>query len=234
MIRRLLLAAAAAAAASAPVAAASLPRSFTVTSFDRIRVEGPYAVTLAVGRAPLARAEGSPAQLDAIDLRVEGRTLVLRQRSGQGGGGIGGPVRISLATPDLRSAALIGAGSLAIDRMAGLTIDLAVQGAGSLDVGTVAADRVNAAIQGSGSLTLAGKSKVAALIARGTPRLAATRLDADQVQVAAEGAGDVAASARSRAGISAAGTVRVQLAGAPACTLKVSGSATVEGCGKAR
>ena len=68
-------------------------RNFTVTSFDRIRVEAPYQVTLATNRSPFARAEGTATALDAVDLRVEGRTLILRQRRNAGSAGPGGPGR---------------------------------------------------------------------------------------------------------------------------------------------
>jgi hypothetical protein len=213
--------------------AAGLPRSFTVTSFDRIRVEGPYAVALTTGRAPFARAEGSAAALDAIDLRVDGRTLVIRQRSGfRGASAI--PVRISVGTPDLRSASLIGAGSLSIDRLRGLSLDLGLAGPGSLRVGAIEADRLNAAVQGSGALVLAGRAKVAILSAKGTPVLDASGLQSGDLTILAEGSGEVSAFAGARANVSVAGTVQVRLSGRPACVLKVSGSAAVEGCAAPR
>lgn len=221
-------------AASTPLGAAGPPRSFTITSFDRIRVEAPYAVTLATGRAPSAKAEGSPAALDAIDLRVEGTTLILRQRSGYGGHGASGPVTVRLSTPGLRTALLVGAGSLAIDRMNGLSVDLAVQGPGSMSVAAVTADRVNGSAQGSGRLVLAGKTKAGSYLNRGTASLSAEGLAADEVVLSAEGVGDVAVTARSRATINAAGTVQIRINGNPACTLKVSGAVTVTGCKAAR
>lgn len=220
-------------AASTPLGAAPLGRSFTITSFDRIRVEGPYAVSLSVGRAPAARAEGDAAQMDALDLRVEGRTLIVRQRSGERPSGSGG-VRISVATPDLRTAILVGAGTLTIDRLRGLSVDLALQGPGSLDVRDVTADRVTASAFGSGALTLAGKAKQLGLIARGTPLVATGSLIADELTIAAEGSPEVTATARSQANVQAIGTAQVKLAGNPACTLRVTGSANVEGCAPKR
>lgn len=221
-------------AAATPLSAAGLPRSFTVTSFDRIRVEAPYAVTLATGRSPSAKAEGSPAALDAIDLRVEGTTLILRQRSGYGGHGASGPVRIALSTPGLRTALLVGAGSLAIDKMTGLSVDLAVQGPGTMSVAALTADRVSGSAQGSGRLVLAGRTKAGSYLNRGTASLSAESLSADEIILSAEGTGDVAVAARSRATINAAGTVQVRVAGNPACTLKVSGAVNVSGCKTAR
>lgn len=210
--------------------AAGLPRTFTINSFDRVRVEGPYSVALCVGRAPGARAEGSPAQLDAIDLRVEGRTLIIRQRSGSQSTSNVGPVHISVATPDLRSATLIGAGSLSIDRLKGLSIDLGLQGPGSLKVGDVQADRVIAFAQGSGSLTLGGRSKAVAITSRGTASVDTSALKSSEVTISGEGAGEVRANASERASINAAGALQMFVTGGPTCVLRLAGSATVEGC----
>jgi hypothetical protein len=217
-------------ASTMPVLAAPLPRGFTVTSFDRIRMEAPYAVTVTTGRAPFARAEGTPAALDAVDLRVEGRTLIIRKRSGELGTGPTGPVRIALGTPDLLAASNAGSGSLTIDRLRGLSVTVAMLGSGSLDVREVAADRIGAAVQGSGSLTLKGQAKSATLTARGTPVLSAGELQSDEATIATEGTGEVSAAVRKRATVTAEGTVKVTLLGRPACLLKVSGSASVEGC----
>lgn len=219
-------------AATTPVAAAGLPRNFSVTSFDRVRIEGPYKVTLATGRAPAARAEGSAAALDAVDLRVEGTTLILRRRGNAPGDS--GPVAVSLSTPSLRTALLVGAGSLSVDRMSGLSVDVAMQGSGALRVGTILADRVNASAQGSGLLEIAGRTKQAALVARGLASLSGERLLADELTLAADGAGTVGASAKSRATINAAGTVAIRIAGNPTCVQRLSGSVVLEGCKPAR
>ena len=47
-------------AIAAPAHAAD--RNFGVTSFTKIRISGPYRVSLATGVAPFAKASGSPAR----------------------------------------------------------------------------------------------------------------------------------------------------------------------------
>jgi hypothetical protein len=101
-------------------------------------------------------------------------------------------------------------------------------------VGGIEADRLTAGVQGSGALRLAGRAKVAVLTALGTPTLAAEALLSDEVTIQAEGSGEVAATARSRASVSAAGVVQVRLSGGPACVLRLRGSAGVEGCSAVR
>jgi hypothetical protein len=67
--------------ALAAVPAQAAERRFTIISFDRVRMEAPFDVSVTTGKAPSAKAEGSVAALDSVDLRVEGRTLIVRQRA---------------------------------------------------------------------------------------------------------------------------------------------------------
>ena len=107
---------AALATAAAPAAAAT--RNFGITSFTKVRVDGPYKVKLSTGVAPFASATGSPAALDRIAVEVRGDTLVVHSSLDSWGGYPGkdvGPVEISLGTHDLSSAILNGSGTLSID-----------------------------------------------------------------------------------------------------------------------
>ena len=61
--------AAAALLAAAPADAAT--RNFTITGFDRIRVDGPFQVKLTTSVAPLPGRRGSQAALDALS--IDGR-----------------------------------------------------------------------------------------------------------------------------------------------------------------
>ena len=63
-------------AVASPATAAD--RNYSVTSFDRIRVEGPYSVNVTTNVAPFARASGDLRAIDRVSLRVEGRTLYVR------------------------------------------------------------------------------------------------------------------------------------------------------------
>ena len=66
MTYRLPLLVFAALAASVPASAAE--RNFTVTGFDRIRIDGPYRVRLTTGVAPFAKASGSAAALQGVSI----------------------------------------------------------------------------------------------------------------------------------------------------------------------
>lgn len=218
-------------AAAAP--AHSAERTYSITSFNKIRVEGPFAIRLVTGRSPFAKASGSQRALDALTIEVTGQTLVVRpNRSSWGGypGQPAGPVEISVGTHDLASAVLNGSGSLDIDRVKGLSFDLTVQGSGSASIGQVAVDRLTTGVAGAGSATLAGQALRFNAIVRGTSVLDASALQSKDVIVGAEGPSTVKAAATVTAKVDARGTAVVTLTGNPACKVQAVGSATVAGC----
>lgn len=208
-------------------------RNFSVTTFDWIRVDGPFAVRLVTGKAPFARATGSAQGLDGVTVEVNGRTLVIRSNRSSWGGYPGqprGPVELSVGTHELTGAAVNGSGSLAIDKVKGLSFDLTIQGAGTASIGEVAVDRLTTGIAGAGSATLAGRALRFTAIVRGTSSLDAGALQVKDVTLGAEGPATVRAQASGTAKVNARGTAAITLAGNPACTVQAAGSATVSGC----
>ncbi len=225
------LLAAALLAGAAPAAAAS--RNYTVTSFDRIRVDGPYSVKVTTGRTPYARATGSASALDSLLVRVEGRTLLIRRDPSAWGGYPGKaqePVELAVGTHDLSAASLNGAGSLGIDRVRGLTFELSAQGAGRADIGEVQADRLVVALTGTVTSHVAGKALKLTAIVRGASSLDASALSARDGVLSAEGPAQLSATLTGTARIDASGVAQVAIAGGAACTVKTLGSATVSGC----
>lgn len=216
------------AALAAPAGAAE--RRFTIVSFDRIRMEGPFDVVLTTGKAPSAKAEGPVGALDTVDLRVEGRTLIVRQRSGWNGAGKGVPLRLLLGTPDIRAASLIGSGRLQIDRMTGLSANLALAGPGQLKVADVRADRLDLLAGGSGTVTLAGSVKAGRIGTEGSVVLDASALQSEELVLVATGSSEVRAAARRSVNLTASGAATVTLQDPVACLQKVTGAATVSGC----
>lgn len=216
---------------AAPAFAAD--RNFTVTSFTRIRVDGPYKVSLAVGVAPFATASGSPLALDGLAIDVQGTTLVIHANRAAWGGYTGqsqGPVEIRLGTHELGAAWVNGSGSLAIDRVKGLSFDLSVQGSGAASIDRVAVDQFKLALAGAASARLAGTALRITAIVRGSSVVDASALDAKDVTVGADGPAIVKLTASNTAKVDANGVASVTLAGSPACTITTRGSASVAGC----
>jgi hypothetical protein len=228
---RTFLLAAAVVAIAAPASAAT--RNFGITSFEKVRVDGPFKVRLTTGVAPYAKAMGSPAALDRVAVEVRGNTLVVHNNLDSWGGYPGqdvGPVEISLGTHDLSAAWLNGSGSLAIDRVKGLTFDLSVQGSGAGEIGQVSVDQLNVSVVGTASARLAGQAAKMTAVVRGISSLDAAALSTKDATLGADGAATIAADASNSATVDATGPATLKIGGRPACTLRVSGSASVSGC----
>ena len=223
---------AAAAALAAPAAGAE--RRYSVTDFDRVVVEGPFVVRLTTGRPATALATGSAQALERVSLDVQGRTLRVRpNRSAWGGypGVAAGPVAVELSTRELRGATVNGAGSLAIDRAAGLRLDLAVEGSGRIAAPNVAADTLVVGLIGSGRVEVAGTAGELRASVHGWADLDASALTAQGANIVTDSAGRVAAAVARQATITATGIGEVEIIGAPACTVRGLSAAQVR-CGR--
>jgi hypothetical protein len=218
-------------ALAAPAGAAD--RRLTVTEFDRVQVDGPFEVVVVTGRSTSARVSGSVQALDRVSVEVQGRLLRVRPNRSAWGGYPGegvGPVRVELATHDLRGASISGSGSLSIDKARGLRFEAAVSGSAKLDLGRVEADVLTLGLLGSGRIAVAGKVKSLRATIQGSGDLAAAGLAVDDAVVNADTSGKVALAVQRAAKITATGSGNVEVAGSPACTVKSLGSGRVA-CG---
>ena len=221
---------------AAAVPASAAERTYSITDFDRVQVDGPYRVTLTTGRSSAARAEGSTEALDHLSIDVQSGTLrVRRNRSAWGSppAAGAGAVTVTLTTRDLRNASVIGSGSLDIDRAKGLRVDFSVSGSGRLSVASVEADNLVVGLLGGGRITLAGRTKQLRANVQGSGDLAAAALSADDAQIGSDTAGNVAVGVAKTAKVTATGAGDVEIIGSPTCTVQAKGSGQVT-CGSAR
>ncbi len=227
---RTFLLAAAIVAIAAPADAAV--RNFSITSFTKIRVSGPYKVNVATGVAPFARANGSPTAIDRVAIEARGDTLIVQSNPSWGGypGTDPGPVEVTVGTHDLASASLIGSGSVAIDRVKALGFTLTVQGSGAADIGNVTADQLNVSLEGTAVAKLRGKAGKVTTLVRGMSTLDAGHLETPSADISVDGTATIDANVTDTVRVNGWGPATVRLTGRPACTLKVSGSASVSGC----
>ena len=219
--------------ACVPTPADAATRNFGVSGFDRVRVDGPFKVRLATGVAPFAVASGSAGALDAVAMDVQGRTLVIRSSRASWGGYPGeprGPVEISIGTHELSGAVLNGSGSLAIDKVRGLSFDLAVVGTGAANIGSAIVDQLKISVSGAAGASIAGAAPKLTAIVRGVSSLDASALIAKDAMIGAQGPATVKATVTGTAKVDAIGAATVGLTGNPACTVNAVGSATVTGC----
>ena len=233
MLRRMKTIIAALSVAAAFAAPAAAERRYSVTDFDRVVVEGPFSVRLTSGRPSAASATGTPDALEHVAVEVQGRTLRIRpNRSAWGGypGVAASPVAIEIATRELRSAAVNGAGSLSIDRAGGLRLDLTVEGSGRISVPQVSADTLVIGLLGSGRIQVAGTAAELRANVHGWADLDAASLRTQGAQIVTDSAGRVAVAVARQATVTASGIGEVEIVGSPACTVRGLSAAQVS-CG---
>jgi len=213
--------------------AGAVDRTLSVTTFDKIRIDGPYKVTLTTGVSPFAKVSGSPAAIDAVSVDQQGGTLVVRGNPSSWGGYPGkgsGPVEIIVGTQTLAAAFINGPGSLAVDKLKGLSFDLSVQGSGSASIANANVDQLKVGISGVGTVSIAGIAPKLTAIVRGTSSLDASALAVKDAMVGAEGPAQIRLNASNSAKIDARGVSTVDVAGGAACTVTTQGSAVISGC----
>lgn len=230
------IAAFAALACAAPAHAAE--RSYSVGSYDRLRVDGPFEVHIVAGRSPRASATGSEATLARLDLKVEGTTLAVRL----GAGGWGemprpaasqAPVVVTLSTPRLTAIALTAGAQVSASKIEAQRLDLNLSGAGRLAVDGVQADQLSATLIGTGTMRLAGRVNRARLASNGAGTIDAAALTAGDLIVHLDGTGETSATARYTADVTTTGLGKVTVLGKPKCTVKTIADGPVRcGAGK--
>lgn len=230
-MNRILLAILLAFVSAAPASAAE--RTYSVTDFDRIIIEGPYVVRLVIGRSTSARASGSREALERLAIDVTGQTLrVRRNRTGERSGNSvqAGPVTIELTARTLRSARLIGPGTLDVERAEGLRVELAVQGSGRLRATSIAADALSLGLLGSGRIEVAGTAETLRATVDGTGDLDGSALRAKTANIVTNTLGTVAMGVSREATVSAMGLGNVNISGRPTCNVSGPGAGQVS-CG---
>ena len=220
--------------ASAPVQAAE--RNYSVGSFDRIRVEGPFDVRLATNTSPDASAEGDPKVIQDLDIRVEGTTLIVRAGMGGWGeqprAGATGATVVSVSTGIIRRATVIGGGRLTIaGPLRGQRIDLSLTGSGSLAVSGIEADQLFVTLLGSGDIALAGKAAKVNLNTSGPGTIAAVPLAAGDLILRLDGNGETRVTALYTANVTTTGIGAATVYGKPACTVKAVAGGPIS-CGQ--
>lgn len=214
--------------AAAPVAAAE--RNYSVTDFDRIRVEGPFRITVTTGSAVTARAEGEQRALDALTLRVDGRTLVIRMGD-QGWGGFPGevppPPSIRLTAPSMRAVVVTGGAVVEVAQMKAPRVDLTLTGSGSITAPAIEADRLVASLMGTGRLTMGGRALTASVQSRGAGDVDASALSVGDLTVNSESAGEARFNAERSVRVISTGAGAVSVAGDAACTVQSTGAAPI-------
>lgn len=195
-------------------------RTFSVTTFDRIRVDGPFEVHVTVDNTsgPRATASGDDKALSSVELSIQGSTLIVRKGNLGWNGPGKTPVVVNLTMPLLRAASVIGGGKLALaGKLRNDRIEFTLTGAGSIDAQGIDAQDVIVTLIGTGNIALAGQTAHARLLTNGNGTIAAFPLSVGDLIVRLDGPGQTEVTARFNADVTTVGLGAIRVAGKPRC-----------------
>lgn len=217
-----------------PIAASADERRVGIGSFDRVRINGAFDVTIATG-SPGATIIAERSSIGDIDLHSEGAMLTVRRNTtGRWGeqpqAGAAKPIRIVLTTPNLSSITVIGGSRVAVARMAGTRVDVTATGTGAITIAAVQTDQLNAQLIGEGRIAVSGRATTMRLLANGAGTIDAAAVDANDLNAHLDGLGTITAQARYTAQVSSSGLGTITVAGHPKCRVTAAAGAPVT-CG---
>lgn len=196
--------------------AGAAERRVSLTSYDRVRVDGPLTVRVVTRGAPGARVSGVPAALGAVDVRLAGGTAIVR-RTGALPAGVPAPV-LELSLDTLRGASVSGEGQLELSGpLDAARLDLTVTGRGGITARAIASEALTVTLIGEGQFTLAGRAGRARILANGGGAIVARELVADDAVIRSEGFTAIDLTARYTANASTTGRGMVTILGRPEC-----------------
>lgn len=199
-------------------------RSFAADGFTTVELRGPDDIDVKTGAKFSVVADGDPAVLDRLDIRVVDGTLRVGRRSGSNWSlGDQKGVKVHVVMPRLEGAAVSGSGNLIADRGEG-NFGASIAGSGNLTIGELRATDAELAIAGSGDLQVGGTtSKLSASIA-GSGDIDARGLTAASADISIAGSGNIQGTVKGPADVSIVGSGDVELGGGARCEVSKLGS----------
>ena len=204
-------------------------RNFQVGAFEGVTLEGSHDVIVTVGGAPTVRAEGEVEELDRLDIRVEGGTLMIGSRRSERWFSFRRHrgVTVYVTAPALNAASIQGSGDLRVDRVQSDAFQAEIAGSGDLQIGQIQAGRASFAIAGSGDIRAAGRADSADVSVAGSGNMGLDRLQTRHASVSVAGSGNVSVNASELVDGSVMGSGNVRVVGGARCTVNKMGSGNV-------
>ena len=212
---------------SLAAAAPADERSYMLTGFDRLRVEGPFEIEVAPG-SPRAAASGDRRTLDQLSIRVDAGTLMINSGAG-GTARPEGTFRIRVSAPALRMATVTDGAKVRIAALRADRLDLSVNAGSSPDVASLSTTELRATLTGESAMTLAGTATRLRVRNLGTGSSGAPLLIAEDADLVTQGDRGIRVHVRYTAHATALGDGAILITGQPRCTTKGSGPITCAG-----
>ncbi len=196
-------------------------RVVMVTGFDRLRVDGPFAVEVVPGSAGVT-ISGDRAAIDAVGVRVQAGTLILNSGLNSwesAEGKLAGGARIRVTVPGLRVVQTNGGTRLRVAEMRGDRLDISQNGDGRIELAAVDAQDIGVTLAGSGTILLSGTALHTRVRLYGASNLDATGFTTADAQLISGSSGTLAMNVRYNARINATSSGVVRVLGNAKCTV---------------
>ena len=199
-------------------------RSFAASGFTGVALKSSDDVDVRTGPNFSVQAEGDPAVLDQLDIRLDGKTLNVGRKTRVGvmwdkSGG----AKVHVVMPRLTDATVAGSGTLRVDRAEG-KFGGVVAGSGDLDIAALSASEASLSIAGSGNITLAGRADKLDVSVAGSGDVRGQQFKASSADISIAGSGGVRANVSGPASVSILGSGDVELRGGAQCKVSKIGS----------
>lgn len=212
------------AVSAAPALAAE--RRFPVGDFSEIILTGSPDVKVRVGGGAGVSATGAEADLDRLDIRVEGKRLLIGTKKGSGSWSSREGVDVFVTAPALSAAVISGSGDMKIDRVSG-SFNGRVSGSGDMEVASIDAPTLNLSVSGSGDIDLGGgRCGTGSFATTGSGDIDAGKVQCRTVAASVTGSGDIDAFATDTAALRVTGSGNIEVKGGARCATSTTGSGT--------
>lgn len=209
---------------AAPALAAE--RSFPVSAFEQIVLSGSTDVTVTTGGRASVVAVGADADLDRMDIRVDGNRLLIGTKRGNWSWTTREGVKVRVTVPSLTAATISGSGDIDVDRVKG-PFSGRVSGSGDIGIGAVEATTLNLGISGSGDIDLgSGRCTSGTFSTTGSGDIDAANVRCDTLAATVTGSGNIDGQATQTATLRVTGSGNVKVTGGARCTTSTTGSGT--------
>lgn len=202
-------------------------RNFAVSGFTGISLGGLDNVTAKTGSSFSIVAQGNDADLDDLEVRLDGDNLLIKRKSSGIGLRKSRPVAITVTMPKIENLALGGSGTIKADHVTGSNAALSIGGSGTIDVAKLEAASADISVGGSGDVTAAGKVPTLTLSVAGSGNAKLANLASDTATMSVAGSGNIDSSVAKDATINIVGSGNVTVAGGAKCAVTKMGSGTV-------
>lgn len=209
---------------------AQVERSYDVRDFSRLRVAGPYFVTLLKGD-PRVVLNGDEEIIENTTVKIEGSELVIRKDGDWRWNSSRGSVDITIYFGEISALEVSGACELTSRDLVGGNgdFDLEVSGASRVDF-ELRADEVSAEISGASTVEVMGEINAQELEISGASNYRASDLVSTETRVDCSGASTVVVNVTERLRADASGASSVRYFGNPKYVdAETSGASSVRG-----